>query len=82
MTRVYLEASERIKMQQGGGEGCKKQCGFMCVHKQAGQGGHTRQGRFLTVGTFASPLQSILNIKPGPKSLHTEQGGAGFTGGV
>lgn len=33
MTRVYQETSEGIKMQQGGGESCKKQCGFIGVHK-------------------------------------------------
>lgn len=77
MTRVYQETSESV----GGGGGRKKQCGFIGVHKQAGLGGYGRRSRFLSVRTFFSPLHSFSNIKPGPKSLHREQGGAGFTGG-
>lgn len=69
-------------MQRGGG-GHKKPCGFIGAHKQAaGRGGTGGKRDLAWSERFLSPLHSFSNIKSGPESLHTNQGGGGFTGGV
>lgn len=70
-------------MQGGGGGGRKKQCGFIGAHKQAaGRGGYGRESRSPLVRAISFTPSFLLNIKSGPESLHTNQGGRGFTGRV